>query len=160
MLSAYMDGELQGVEHGQVRSHLNACERCTVEYEDLLSIKRALSMARPVAPRRELGDVIVNVIAGEAPAPRRRSFLPSLPMAEWLAVAGAAAGIMFVILWATGYGRRVDGTDRASQAAAVADQAPAAPGDLQFIHEPSGDSRPMGSAPHAIRIVPASAERR
>ncbi len=42
LLSAYLDGELQGVESLQIRDHLRQCDECTVEYKDLLSMKRML----------------------------------------------------------------------------------------------------------------------
>ena len=41
LLSAYMDGELAGVENLQIRQHLSNCDDCNDEYEELLGTKTA-----------------------------------------------------------------------------------------------------------------------
>ena len=51
LLSAYMDSELPGIEHRQVRSHLAACSPCRDEYEALLQTKRLLASLQILAPR-------------------------------------------------------------------------------------------------------------
>jgi hypothetical protein len=43
LLSAYIDGELGGVEQLQIRQHLRDCPCCTEEHDTLLSTKRLLS---------------------------------------------------------------------------------------------------------------------
>jgi hypothetical protein len=46
LLSAYMDGELPGVEHRQIHEHLAQCSDCAQEYRGLLQMKRLLAGMR------------------------------------------------------------------------------------------------------------------
>ncbi len=59
MLSAYMDGELQGVEHRLVHQHLTHCSKCAKEYSGLLQMKRLLSGMRM---RESDGDLAASII--------------------------------------------------------------------------------------------------
>ncbi len=52
LISAYVDGELTGVEMLEVRKHLSACSECASEYESLRSTK-ALLAGLPTAKPRE-----------------------------------------------------------------------------------------------------------
>ncbi len=65
-LSAYMDGELPGVEHRQVFEHIARCEECRTEYEALLQTKRLLGAMRQKAPRADLEHRLVYHIAWES----------------------------------------------------------------------------------------------
>jgi anti-sigma factor RsiW len=55
-ISAYLDGELHGVELTQLVDHLGACGRCSAEMEDLQRVRAAvrslpvLELPRGVAP--------------------------------------------------------------------------------------------------------------
>ncbi|HZO88127.1 MAG TPA: zf-HC2 domain-containing protein [Chthonomonadaceae bacterium] len=69
LLSAYMDGELPGVEHRQIHLHLNACPECQAEYEGLLQVKRLLAGMRIQEPRPELpGLILQRLVSAEAQA--------------------------------------------------------------------------------------------
>lgn len=68
LLSAYMDGELAGVEQLQIRSHLRDCRCCSDEYESLLLTKRMISGASLKAPRSCLEDRILDRINDEKDA--------------------------------------------------------------------------------------------
>ena len=54
LLSAYMDGELRGVEHRQVFEHLARCPECLEEYESFLQMKRMLGVMRTHQPSADL----------------------------------------------------------------------------------------------------------
>jgi predicted anti-sigma-YlaC factor YlaD len=70
LLSAYMDGELPGVEQLQIRQHLRDCCCCNDEYETLLSTKRMLSGLCVKQPRVDLEQQILQCLAEET---QRRS---------------------------------------------------------------------------------------
>ena len=65
LLSAYMDGELRGVEHRLVHDHLARCPECDAEYQDLLMTKRLLGRMRLQMPREELSELILQRISAE-----------------------------------------------------------------------------------------------
>lgn len=60
LLSAYIDGELPGVEHRQVHNHLPQCCECEREYLSLLQMKRMLGSLRVQEPSIELPQVILH----------------------------------------------------------------------------------------------------
>jgi len=65
LLSAYIDGELPGVEQMQVRTHIRDCRCCSDEHESLLLTKRMLSGVSMQAPRVCLEERILNRIGEE-----------------------------------------------------------------------------------------------
>lgn len=72
LLSAYMDGELPGVEQLQIREHLKYCPSCNEEYESLLYTKRVLSGLSVANPRNCLEDRILDRLSEEAGGSVRR----------------------------------------------------------------------------------------
>lgn len=76
-LSAYMDGELPGVEHQIIHQHLNQCRECHAEYLGLLQVKRLLAGMRMQEPRAALPGMILQRVAAE------RSQASGLSLAEW-----------------------------------------------------------------------------
>ncbi len=60
LLSAYIDGELAGMEMLEIRRHLSECEECREEYDSILATKHALSQLSNVAPRE---DFLATVLA-------------------------------------------------------------------------------------------------
>lgn len=62
LLSAYMDGELPGIESLQIREHLSRCADCKMEYEDLLGMKRLVGRLRVQTPRADLAASILRNI--------------------------------------------------------------------------------------------------
>jgi predicted anti-sigma-YlaC factor YlaD len=62
LLSAYMDGELTGVDHVAIHHHLGQCLPCKQEYEGLLKLKRLLGRMRLQEPRAELKHEILHHI--------------------------------------------------------------------------------------------------
>jgi anti-sigma factor RsiW len=68
LLSAYMDGELPGIEHRQIHEHLARCSECADEYAGLLNMKRLLAGMRVREPRADLASHIVEQVhAHDAP---------------------------------------------------------------------------------------------
>ncbi len=70
-LSAYMDGELPGVEHRQIHEHIGQCSACAHEYRSLLQMKRLLGgmqvrEAQADLPARLLEKVHANPAANAA----------------------------------------------------------------------------------------------
>src|SRR5258706_11792854 len=66
LLSAYMDGELPGVEQLQIREHLKQCSSCNEEYESLLYTKRVLARLSVASPRNCLENRILNRLSEES----------------------------------------------------------------------------------------------
>lgn len=58
-LSAYIDGELAGVEQLQIRAHVGQCDECSNEYESLVCTKRLLSSLTAHEPRANLETSIL-----------------------------------------------------------------------------------------------------
>ena len=60
LLSAYIDGELNGVEMLAVREHLGECAACRQEYESLRATKQLLCRLQNVAARDDLPKTICS----------------------------------------------------------------------------------------------------
>ncbi|MEN6371619.1 MAG: zf-HC2 domain-containing protein [Armatimonadota bacterium] len=58
LISAYIDGELTGVEMLEIRRHLEECRSCTLQYESLRNVKQLLSGLAYAKPRAGLADRI------------------------------------------------------------------------------------------------------
>ncbi len=86
LLSAHLDGELAPAERRRVAEHLEDCDRCREELDELASARSAVrSLPMVEAPASVLGlpdEVVV-------PLPRRRSF--------WAGAAAAAAAVFIVV---------------------------------------------------------------
>jgi hypothetical protein len=65
LLSAFMDGELSGVEHRQLHEHLIRCPECQDDYEGLLQVKRLLGGMRVQTTRKALPALILQQISDE-----------------------------------------------------------------------------------------------
>lgn len=60
LLSAYIDGELQGVEHRQIHEHLAGCSECAQEHRGLVQMKRMLASMRVREPSADLPQRILS----------------------------------------------------------------------------------------------------
>lgn len=90
-LSAYIDGELGGVEMLAVRDHVARCKRCGAELEDLRSLKTLLTRCAVPEPCRNFEDrLLANVYAHQ----QRR--VQSTWRATLFASLGTAAAAMTV----------------------------------------------------------------
>lgn len=77
LISAYVDCELPGVEMLSIRQHLNQCSECNLEFESLLSIKRAFGRLQPRRPASDLPNRIFQCL-GQVSHPPHEQFLASL----------------------------------------------------------------------------------
>ena len=93
-----MDGELPGVEHRQVHTHLIQCEACRDEYDDLLQMKRMLSGLRIHDAGASLQTVILQRL-DEAetrhPAYRIGLLLSAMKRLSGSAIAPPVIGLSF-----------------------------------------------------------------
>lgn len=60
LMSAYIDGELAGVEMLAIKRHLSACSACREEFESIRSVKRLMSTMAYVTPNGQLPAAICN----------------------------------------------------------------------------------------------------
>lgn len=163
LLSAYIDGELAGVEHLQVQRHLQECAACAEEHETLLNTKRMLSNMRCAAPREDLEARILARVAQERAAPRpfaRALAWWAVETPAWrfrlsLATVGAAVAIAFLAAAV----RPMDDERIPSHSVATAHITPlsAEPvvpvGDIRMLHE--SWQGPLGAGAQGI---PASTQ--
>jgi hypothetical protein len=73
MISAYIDGELRGIETMRVRTHLRSCGICRSEYDAVLAAKRAVSGMPPHVPGTEFEARLLTVIALRGGRPGART---------------------------------------------------------------------------------------
>jgi len=58
LLSAYIDGEISGMDMLAVRAHIGDCDSCREDYESLRATKQLLARMPTAAPRADLTKVI------------------------------------------------------------------------------------------------------
>ncbi|MCL5670408.1 MAG: zf-HC2 domain-containing protein [Acidobacteria bacterium] len=102
LLSAYVDGELAGVEMLEIRRHLSECEECTQEYEDVRFTKHALSQLANISPRADFAASISARLDEVTVSPYQKIFNCAVRYAHNrlspVTAALAAIGVAFVIL--------------------------------------------------------------
>lgn len=59
-LSAYSDGELTGVEMLEIRQHLDACDACCREYDQLVQVKRLFCALADVQPPQQFESGLLD----------------------------------------------------------------------------------------------------
>lgn len=104
LMSAYIDGELTGIEMLDIRAHLHDCPECRREYESLRLVKQTLAELKTVAPREEFASSILQQLDAVEVTGYQHfvntvfSFLHKrmTPVATALAVSGAALVILSV----------------------------------------------------------------
>jgi hypothetical protein len=74
LISAYVDGELPGVEMLAIRQHLSGCNDCKVEFESILLVKRSMSCLSSMQPSKDLADRILAQIDRSGLAPESSVF--------------------------------------------------------------------------------------
>jgi len=102
LLSAYMDGELTGVEMLEIRRHLSDCPDCAEEHAAMLFTKQAVSRLANVTPRKEfVARLMVSLDQVRIPHYQRvfNSFARTMhkrfsPVAAALAVSGFAMVVL------------------------------------------------------------------
>ncbi|MDO8585734.1 MAG: anti-sigma factor [Armatimonadota bacterium] len=67
LFSAYIDGELTGVEMIEIRNHLEGCPACRDELDNVRAVKRLVGRLRTAQPSRDLSTRICASLDGVAP---------------------------------------------------------------------------------------------
>jgi anti-sigma factor RsiW len=101
-ISAYVDGELTGVEMLELRRHLGQCPECMDEYESLRMAKLAVSRLGTVTPREDLAACIIRKLDHVSTPPYQRALTRMFrfagrklsPVAAALAVSGIALAFL------------------------------------------------------------------
>lgn len=163
LLSAYIDGELAGVEQLQIRQHLRDCCECNYEHESLLLTKRMLSSLCVKDARPGLEERILDEIHGDPshrpPRFDRRGWwsLFSERQRTNIRTGGLIAGLCAVTLvyvtipaGRTGLAPDQVMDARADSPAYLAPQLPVA--DYYGLHNSYENSQPFG---HWSPIIPA-----
>ncbi len=105
LLSAYIDGELTGVEMLEIRRHLDACRSCNLQYESLRYTKQLLSHLAYAEPRPGLDKrICARLESIEIPAYQKlwgRVFSYVRQRMTPVAAGCAALGAMLVVLVST-----------------------------------------------------------
>lgn len=97
LLSAFIDGELAGVEMIRVRDHLTTCTSCREEVESLRAMKRMLGMAKQIEPPMGFEDRLATMVL--VAKDNHRVSTPTWRLA--LTTSLAAAAVVFVLLQVT-----------------------------------------------------------
>jgi anti-sigma factor RsiW len=105
-ISAYVDGELTGVEMLRARAHIRECPQCARAAEEMRAVKQALLSLRTVSPPDGLADRLCDAIAQAAPVSPlarwierlREAFSPRRRVRVVWTVAAAAACMLFAVL--------------------------------------------------------------
>ena len=94
-LSAYMDGELPGVEHRQIHEHIAQCPDCAKEYHGLLQMKRLLAGMRLREPQVDLPARIISQIhtQQDAQSVKTRTSWKGL-ITRWIAMPAPRQSVM------------------------------------------------------------------
>jgi len=109
LMSAYVDGELTGVEMLEIRRHLSDCEGCSSEYEAERALKQAVARLSTVSPRRDFAaDILTRLDEVTVPAHQKalNSFLRFVhDKVSPVAAAVAASGVALILLSSGGVDR-------------------------------------------------------
>lgn len=108
-MSAYVDGELTGVEMLEIRRHLSDCPECAEEHESIRVTKQAVSRLRSAAPRRDLAASILLSLDEVQVTSYQRAVNATMRFLHGrlspVAAALAASGLALVLLSAGGVDR-------------------------------------------------------
>ncbi len=102
MMSAYVDGELTGVDMLEIRRHLSDCEECSAEYESIRLTKHALARLATARPRPDFAAALFGQLdAVKVTRPQRMFNFLGRRLSHKLSPVGAAlaaSGLALVIL--------------------------------------------------------------
>lgn len=65
LISAYLDGELSGMEMFAVREHVHSCQSCSAELEGTRQMKAIMGRLRPVKPSTGLEASLLAALGAE-----------------------------------------------------------------------------------------------
>jgi hypothetical protein len=99
-LGAYVLGQLPAAETAALEAHLDTCPSCTVELAELTPVAGALGQLRrhpapgePLVPPADLGDRVVEAVAGRARRERRRTWARAVSLTAAAAVVAVVASL-------------------------------------------------------------------
>lgn len=95
LLSALLDGELEGPERVRLQKHLSSCSACAIELESLRKVKMVLAKAPKKSLPMEWTQAFPQVLA--AANSRKTSSRPSVFSQNWLIPALVAAAVSFAV---------------------------------------------------------------
>ncbi len=98
-LSAYLDRELPGDQMIAVRSHVEYCNECQAELEELRSVKSGLASLPVFEPRESFADDVLRMVRDDGRQPA------TMPFGVMLATSVAAA-VLAVLLFNVFFGRQ------------------------------------------------------
>jgi anti-sigma factor RsiW len=99
LIEAYLDDELDPVQHAAVERHVAECQNCSDHYARLLQQKADIKTAAPYfsAPPGLLQSVRSGLRREASPTPRRSGYLP---LSAWRSIAIAASVLLvFSVSW-------------------------------------------------------------
>lgn len=106
LISAYVDGELTGVEMLEIRRHLSDCADCAQGYEDIRVMKHAVARLGSVAPREDFAASIIMKLDDVYISSHQRIFNSMVKFIHEklspVAAALTASGLALVLLSAGG----------------------------------------------------------
>ncbi|RYG39478.1 hypothetical protein EON81_00880 [bacterium] len=96
-LGAFLDREMTGTETLAIREHLNACESCRTEADDLARLKTMMGALPDPEPAADFEERLLRAVRAERPvervaAPRWK------PIVGFLGVAAASMAVTLTIL--------------------------------------------------------------
>lgn len=106
LISAYVDGELTGVEMLEIRRHLSDCADCAQEYEEIRAMKFAVARLGSVEPREDFAASIMLKLDDVYVSPYHKIFNSVVKALQDklspVTAALAASGLALVLLSAGG----------------------------------------------------------
>lgn len=113
LISAFLDGELDGEDRAELMEHMAACRSCQRYFDDLVAMHDALDQEEVPVPEGFAEQVMVRVGETEQETPRRSIHVPRWQ--QWTALAACCA-LAVLGLWSFRSARG----DRTAQDAALA----------------------------------------
>ena len=140
MLSAYLDGELQGAEAKELEKHLRTCAECQKYLALLKSVKEGLKEDLPPAP-----ETLRRGVAYKLELEKKRHKLYFGAFGRWTAIAAVLCVVIFGVVRLTG-----SGFSNASKQAAPAAAGGSTGGSLAPAESAYDASAPDGAVPNGL----------
>ena len=106
-LDAYLDGELDSAEAGELNKHLRGCGACAADALERVQVKRAVAASgKRYEPSAEFRARIIKSVAGELPTSQKRDLGHPSGRAWWWVLAVPALSVLIVSLLVNFYVER------------------------------------------------------
>ncbi len=140
MLSAYLDGELQGAEAKEMEKHLRTCAECQKYLALLKSVKEGLKEELPPAP-----EALRQGVAYKLELEKKRRKLYFGAFGRWTAIAAVLCVVIFGVVRLTG-----SGFSNTAKKAAPAAAGGSTGGSLAPAESAYDASVPDGAVPNSL----------